>query len=208
MKVLFREIRAGDVAAVTARLDKKPELLHAVATAPPAKDDGQSTLQVAIKSGNFAIARLLLDRGADVHFIDASPINRWNTPVLHDAIRATVFSTRFGRNRALPGEPPRIEVLSTLERFEDALDLLQRVLDTGADPGVLDSAGNPALMRALLDARQVIDEPLQDLLDMDLRRVFAALLAAGADPRWHDARFGTTLVDHFRGEVVGRYLAL
>jgi ankyrin repeat protein len=79
MKVLFREIRAGDAAAVSARLDANPILVGAIAKAPPAKDDGQSTLQVAIKSGQFEVAHLLLDSGAYVHFMDQSATNAWNT---------------------------------------------------------------------------------------------------------------------------------
>ena len=51
--------------------------------------------------------------------MDQSEVNSW-TPVLHDAIRAAVFSSRFGRNRALPGSP-RIEVMNTAERFSALL---------------------------------------------------------------------------------------
>lgn len=53
MKVLFREIRHGDATAVAARLDANPALVDAIAKAPPAKDDGQSTLQVAIEAGRL-----------------------------------------------------------------------------------------------------------------------------------------------------------
>lgn len=194
MKVLFKEIRGGDLAAVTARLDDRPDLVHAIATAPPKKDDGQSPLQVAFKCGQFPIARLLIDRGADVAFMESSAINAWRTPVLHDAIRATVFSTRWGRNRALRHESPRIEWFSTLERFEEALALLANLLARGADPRQTDSFGNPALMRAVLDARQLMngDSFLPETRE-DLPRVFALLLAAGADPAWVDHRTGETL---------------
>ena len=56
MKASFKEIRAGDVAAVVARIDADPDLVRAVAKTPPKKDDGQSALQVAIKSANFEVA--------------------------------------------------------------------------------------------------------------------------------------------------------
>ncbi len=73
MKALFRDIRAGDVSAVTVRLGDDPNLVHATAKAPPKKDDGQSTLQIAIKSGQFEVAHLLVTRGADVNFVETSP---------------------------------------------------------------------------------------------------------------------------------------
>lgn len=203
MKVFFKEIRAGNLGAVRSRLDANPALIGATATAPPKKDDGQSPLQVAIKSGQFEIAHELLDRGADVNFMETSELNRWNTPVLHDAIRATVFSTRFGTNWALPGEPARIEIRNTEEGFNRALGILNRLLGLGADPNALDSAGNPALMRAILDARQITvsDLPLPHLID-DLRRVFDALLHAGADPDWFDPRHQQPL----RAQVEGTRL--
>ena len=55
---------------MTALLDKKPELIACTAKAPPKKDVGQSPLQVAIKTNNYVIAHLLLDRGADVNFME------------------------------------------------------------------------------------------------------------------------------------------
>lgn len=69
MKAFFKEIRAGDLEAVRSRLEANSTLVDATATAPPRKDDGQSPLQVAIKSGQFDIAHVLIDRGANVNFI-------------------------------------------------------------------------------------------------------------------------------------------
>ena len=140
-------------------------------------------------------------------FTDQSKLNTWNTPVLHDAIRATVFSTRWGRNRALPGAEPRIEMMSSQERFESALDVLERILAAGAETNAVDSYGNPALSRAVLDARQVLDEPVLSDLEADLRQVFGALFGAGAKMDWVDQRTGATLADSFAHEPVGRFLA-
>jgi ankyrin repeat protein len=207
VKALFREIRAGDVGAVAARLGANPDLVHAIAKAPPKKDDGQSTLQVAIKAGRFEVANLLLDAGADVNYRDVSELNRWNTPVLHDAVRAAVFSSRFGNNWALPGEPARIEVLNTGEQFDRAFSVLERMISLGADPLAHDSAGNPALWRAVLDARQVLrDFELPDL-DEDLRRVFDLLLQAGADPDYVHPTLGKRAADGFADEPVRRFLS-
>jgi hypothetical protein len=210
VKALFREIRAGDIRAVTARLDADDALVNATAMAPPKKDDGQSTLQVAIKAGQFGVAHLLLERGADVNFMESSDLNSdlnaWRTPVLHDAIRAAVFSTRFGRNRALPGEAPRIEIMNTAEASARAFDVLAALVARGADPGKLDSAGNPALMRAILDARQIADEPILPELVSDLERIFELLIQAGASPDWIDPRFGQSIAERFTSEPVGRFL--
>jgi len=207
VKVLFKEIRHGDIAAVTARLDAKPELVHATATAPPKKDDGQSTLQVAIKSSNFPIAHLLLERGADVDFVEASGVNRWNAPVLHDAIRAAMFNTRWTKEWTGPGEPPHYVWVTTLEGFESAFAVLQALLERGADPNKQDSFGNPPLMRALLDTRQIDGRPDQPReFDDDVHRVFRALRDAGADPTWVDPRSGKTPAEQYEGEPVGRFL--
>lgn len=63
-------------------LAKKPELVRCTAKQPPKKDDGQSPLQVAFKTGNFEAANLLLDLGADVNFMeDESCCNDWRAPV-------------------------------------------------------------------------------------------------------------------------------
>ena len=61
MKTLFRNIRSGNTTAVAALLDGDPGLVNAIAKAPPKKDDGQSALQVAIKSGQFQVAQLLIE---------------------------------------------------------------------------------------------------------------------------------------------------
>ena len=92
MKKLFTAIRASNLEMVRQVIEKKPALVNCVAKQPPKKDDGQSPLQVALKTGNIAIANYLLDRGADVNFIeDESCCNAWRTPVLHDAINCAVM---------------------------------------------------------------------------------------------------------------------
>jgi ankyrin repeat protein len=206
MRVLFKEIRAGDVAAVVARIDADPSLVQAVAKAPPRKDDGQSGLQVAIKSGNFEVAHALIDKGANVNFIDSSPLNSWGAPVLHGAIMAAIYSTRWGRNTALPGEPPRVVMMSTLEQFHRAFGVLKRIIDNGADLNAKDTFGNPPLIRAVLDARQVLSEP--DLIELqeDLHRIFDLLLRAGADAHWVDPRTTRRMLDDLDGHPVRQFL--
>ena len=95
MKKLFTAIRKKDNETVKALIEKKPELVNCTAKQPPKKGDGQSPLQVALKSGNFEIAEYLINNGADVNFIeDESCANDWRMPALHDAITAAVMCCR------------------------------------------------------------------------------------------------------------------
>ena len=70
MQKTFQLLRRGDLEAVRQILDKKPEEVNAVSGDKPKRDQGQSLLQVAIKSGHLDIADLLIDRGADLNFIE------------------------------------------------------------------------------------------------------------------------------------------
>ena len=93
IKTFFQAIRNGDLQKVTELVTSDKEYLAATNFAPPKKDDGQSGLQVAFKTGNFDIAKLLINHGADVNFQETSEINEWTAPVLHDSIRATIFNS-------------------------------------------------------------------------------------------------------------------
>ena len=70
MQKTFQLLRRGDLEGVRQILDKKPEEVNAVSGDKPKRDQGQSLLQVAIKSGHLDIADLLIDRGADLNFIE------------------------------------------------------------------------------------------------------------------------------------------
>ena len=54
MKKLFKAIRNNDLDTVRQLIEKKPELVNCTAKQPPKKDDGQSPLQVALKTGKHA----------------------------------------------------------------------------------------------------------------------------------------------------------
>lgn len=173
IKTFFQAIRSSDLQKVKELVSHDSKYVAATNFAPPKKDDGQSGLQVAFKTGNFEIAEYLIGQGADINFIETSEINDWKAPVLHDCIRATIFSSY------------------TLEkhtgRFDRAFTLLQLMLTSNANPNATDSYGNNCLHRAILDARQMIDNPSAELtngiLVQQLRSVFKALIAAGADTR-------------------------
>src|SRR5262249_53745222 len=190
-------IRKGDIERVRELLDNKPELVSAVARQPPKKDDGQSPLQVAFKTGRFDIADLLIDRGADVNFIERESMNEWRAPVIHDAIRASIFSSRF---------PGTLGIQSTKERFERALASLTKLLRAGADVHAVDSYGNNCMMRAVLDANQlqIADQNLE--LIEDLGRVFQTLVNAGGD---FSERTSTrdSVIDQFANRPVARFFA-
>ena len=180
-------------------IEKKPELVNCVAKQPPKKDDGQSPLQVALKTGNTAIANHLLDMGADVNYIeDETCCNEWRTPVLHDAINCAVMSCRWNIDDKYMG----FREFSTKERAVEALDVLKRMLNMGADVNALDSYGNSGLNRFALQAKQILpsynyaehregnDRIFTAELHEDLRSVLQALKDAGADDTYKAPNLG------------------
>lgn len=171
IKAFFKAVSDGDIKKISELLENNAEYLTVCNVAPPKKDDGQSGLQVAFKTGNFEVARLLIDKGADVNFMETSEINEWTAPVLHDCIRATIFNS--------------YTLQKNIKQFDTAFSLLELMLSKKADPKSADSYGNNCLHRALLDARQMLDNPGTDftnnILINQLRRVFNELIKAGAD---------------------------
>ena len=199
MKKLFTAIRTSDLETLTQIIEKKPELVNCTAKQPPKKDDGQSPLQVALKTGNTAIANYLLDNGADVNFIeDGSCCNQWRTPVLHDAINCAVMLCRWNTDDKYMG----FRVFSTKERAEEGLAVLKRMLDMGADVNALDSYAKSGLNRFALQAKQILpsfnyaehcedkDRIFTDELHEDLKKVLQALKDAGADPSYKAPNLG------------------
>ena len=199
MKKLFTAIRKSDLETIKQIIEKKPELVNCMAKQPPKKDDGQSPLQVALKTGNTAIANYLLDNGADVNFIeDGSCCNQWRTPVLHDAINCAVMLCRWNTDDQYMG----FRVFSTKERAEEGLAVLKRMLVMGADVNALDSYGNSGLNRFALQAKQILpsfnyaehcegkDRVFTDELHEDLKKVLQALKDAGADPSYKAPNLG------------------
>ena len=71
MQKTFKILRQGDIKTLKEILDKNPNEINAIAKQPPKKDDGQSLLQVAFKTGQYEIANLLLDYNADVNFMES-----------------------------------------------------------------------------------------------------------------------------------------
>ena len=171
IKTFFKAITESDFYKVLELLNFDKEYLTICNVAPPKNDDGQSGLQVAFKTGNFNIAALLIEQGADINFIETSEINEWTAPVLHDSIRATIFNTYM--------------VQKDISKFDKAFSLLQIMLDKKSNPNSTDSYGNNCLHRAIMDSRQMIENPSADLTNgvllQQLKKVFKALISAGAD---------------------------
>ena len=166
VKAFIKAIRNRDNAAVKKMLSEIPELISATAKSPPKKDDGQSPLQIAFKTGNFVAAGLLLKKGADPNFMEESDVNEWNAPVLHDAIRATIFNCQ-----ALGGSG-----------FNTGVRLLKKLLKMGAEPRATDSYGNNCCSHAVLDPRQMIDHPNAHVgtVVKQMKAVFSLLSEYGA----------------------------
>jgi hypothetical protein len=103
--------------------------------------------------------------------METSEINEWTAPVLHDCIRATIFNS--------------YTLQRDTKQFDKAISLLELMLSKKADPKSTDSYGNNCLHRALLDARQMLDNPsmdfTNDILIKQLQSVFTQLIKAGAD---------------------------
>lgn len=214
MKKLFTAIHKGDLDTVRKLLDKDPALISCTAKKPPKTDDGQSPLQVALKSGNLEIAAFLLDRGADVNFIEAPDCaNDWRMPVLQDAITCAIMCARWNASTPDGG----YEVFFTAEKADAAFAILERML-TYADLTCQDSQGNGCYDRAILSARQILprwdraakkamdDRKVTDELRSDLNRIFSALRAAGVPTSTPNPTWKMPLADVYKHEPVGEFL--
>lgn len=213
MRKLFQAIRQGDLDTVRALLEKNPDLIAATAKQPK-KDLGQSPLQTALKSGHFAIADLLLDRGADVNFIEAEDCGSpWRAPVLHDAINAAVMCSRWNVH-----EEGGVKVFHTMEEADAAYEPLRRMIAMGADLNGVDSKGNSCLWRFCLQARQILpaynhvsgtlgkNHILTPELESDLRRIISLLKEAGMDLGYVKPGDTLTAAECYRNEPIASFL--
>ena len=216
MKKLFQAIRQGDLETVKVLLNKKPELIACTCKQPPKKDDGQSPLQVAIKSGNFEIVKYLLDAKADVNFMESQECcNQWRAPVIHDAINAAIMNTRWNVNSELYNG---LKVFHSKEESDQAYQLLKRIIDMGADVNGLDSYGNSCLERACLQARQILpsynhqtkeigtDRILTTELEDDLKRIFTLLYNSGMNLNYIKQNEKISTKDLFKDDPVAQFL--
>jgi hypothetical protein len=202
LKKLFKAIRDKNIELVKQLIINDPVLVNCTAKQPPKKDDGQSPLQVALKTGAFDIADFLIDNGADLNFMeDESCCNTWRAPVIHDAINAAVMSSRWNTNNPYTG----FEVYSTEENAITARKLLEKMLQLGSDINMLDSSGNSGIWRYCLQANQILprfnyatnceydDRILTVELETDLLSILKLLCKYGADLSYVSPNVGLTV---------------
>ena len=208
-KKLFSAIQKNDLQAVKAILDQSPALINCVLKAPPKKYDGQSPLQVALKTACTDMVELLLTYQPDVDFMESeSCINEWRAPVIHDAINRAAMCSRWNING-----PDGLHEFNTKQESDDAFRILQKIIALGADISAKDSYGNACMDRACLQARQILpkangsDRILTDALREDLSRIFALLIAAGADMEYVAPHaFVKKYIEHYGNEPIGELL--
>lgn len=201
MQAVFKEITAGDIDAVRQRLARTPDAVALIASSTPKKHAGQSPLMVAFTTGQFDIAGLLLDHGADVDFVDSGSAYPYSRPVLHDAIKAAVLRAR----------PRRPQHRGPVDVAAVSFATLHRMIESGADIHAVDSYGNSSLHRAALDATQMLpsrssDEPVDEEFAGNLHRIFDLLCSHGADPHRTEPTLGKSVADHYGASPVARFL--
>lgn len=217
LKKLFQAIRRSDIGTVRELLEKKPNLISCTAKQPPKKDDGQSPLQVALKTGNFEIAEFLLDLQADVNFMESEGCcNEWRAPVIHDAIIAAIMNCRWNVNSEVMYGG--VKVFHTREDADKAYHVLERMIDMGADVNAVDSFGFSCVWRACLQARQILpsynhreqtvgtERILTLELAEDLKRIFTLLYERGMDVDYVKQGEERTVREFYENEPVVQFL--
>ena len=216
MKKLFKAIRDKNIELVKQLIINDPVLVNCTAKQPPKKDDGQSPLQVALKTGAFDIADFLIDNGADLNFMeDESCCNTWRAPVIHDAINAAVMRSRWNTNNPYMG----FEVYSTEENAITARKLLEKMLQLGSDINLLDSSGNSGIWRYCLQANQILprfnyatncecdDRIFTVELETDLLSILKLLCKYGADLSYVSPNVGLTVKAFYANGSMAKLLS-
>ncbi len=203
MKALFEAIRHGETDEVIRILERHPELLDTPSTAPPKKDEGQSPLQVAVKTGRIDIADYLIRRGADVNYMESGGEQEkaWHAPVIQDAVISVFTACCHG----------------DYDRSRRTLEILRSLLERGAEPNKPDSFGRIAWDVAGSQLVQVLCPPYsakqQNFARKQAREVFGLLLEHGSrivEPSYLPAisveAYRTFMEDFFRSRKRGSLL--
>lgn len=188
MQKTFQLLRRGDIEGVRQILDKKPEEVNAVSGEKPKRDQGQSLLQVAIKSGHLDIANLLIDRGADLNFIEEpTELNPFCQPVLQTAGGRAVFDCR----RMIKRWNGQYEMYSSKEKADQSFKVFEKMLELGADISQKDSHGGTLFQTILIETKEVLPSYywktketsdnvlITDELRHDLNRIYDLLIRYG-----------------------------
>ena len=188
MQKTFQLLRRGDIEGVRQILDRKPEEVNAVSGDKPKRDQGQSLLQVAIKSGHLDIADLLIDRGADLNFIEEpTERNPFCQPVIQTAGGRAVFDCR----RMIKRWNGQYEMYSSKEKADQSFKVFEKMLELGADITQKDSHGGTLLQNILIETKEVLPSYywktketsdnvlITDELRHDLNRIYDLLIRYG-----------------------------
>lgn len=188
MQKTFQLLRRGDLEGVRQILDKKPEEVNAVSGDKPKRDQGQSLLQVAIKSGYLDIADLLIDRGADLNFIEEpTELNPFCQPVIQTAGGRAVFDCR----RMIKRWNGQYQLYSSKEKADQSFKVFKKMLELGADISQKDSHSGTLLQTILIETKEVLPSYywktketsdnvlITDELRHDLNRIYDLLIRYG-----------------------------
>ena len=188
MQKTFQLLRRGDIEGVRQILDKKPEEVNAVSGDKPKRDQGQSLLQVAIKSGHLDIADLLIDRGGDLNFIEEpTELNPFCQPVIQTAGGRAVFDCR----RMIKRWNGQYEMYSSKEKADQSFKVFKKMLELGADISQKDSHWGTLLQTILIETKEVLpfyswrtketsdNVLITDELRHDLNRIYDLLIRYG-----------------------------
>lgn len=217
MQIFFKEIVAGDLDAVRARIDKTPNSVALVASASPKMYAGQSPLQLAYRHDRFEIAAMLLEHGADPNFVEQHEAGQ---SVLALASQAAVAGSRWLRPASPAPDNQEWLHARTAEQAQASYEALLALLGAGARADLVDSHGWSSVGSAAMYAKQFLPrvryndpewvdpKPLNPELVADLTRIFNALIEHGADPaRPAEGNLGMPLAEYFRAEALGRILS-
>lgn len=203
MKKFFQAIRKHDNETVRELLNGNPALANSVAKMPPKKDDGQSALQIALKTSNFEAANWLLDAGANVNFMEAEgSYDDWRMPVLHHAVLTAVMCCRH-TTRVELSDRVLVTEHSTEEKADAAFAVLKRILSMGADVHAKESHGTTCASRLCKTAEEILPsyswgdhavsrtDEVSPECRQDLARIFRLLKESGVDFREEARRYAS-----------------
>lgn len=215
VKKLFNAIKKKDFCTVKEVLERKPNLITCVAKQPPKNIDGKSLLQVAIKDGTIEIANYLLDKGADVNFMEAEPCaSGWRMPVIQDAVANAIMNSRWCSVDFQGNEV----IQHTKEEADAAFELLKRMVDMGAKLDVLDSKGNTTIEIAVLNSQKILPifnsvtgkytekRKITEELRFDLSRIFNFLFNNGLTSHIKMRTSGMTVKELYSKQPLSKFL--
>ena len=131
-------VRNGDIAAVTSALDKGAAINEV---------DSVSALYIACEAGNVELAKLLIDRGADVNL----PVSWQRTPLFAANQRGNADIVKLLLdNGADPNQLTKSQTPLHVAAENGCLQCVVDLVDAGADVNALTSNGSPPIHLAKL----------------------------------------------------------